>query len=99
MTATKEIATKKNPLRGIKGKSIQHHLTVLGAERFLPDVYINSRTKKHSYETIYERHERHIILWAAVKAFRKRAKKAKSERELRKLIEAYQAIKKILRYH
>ena len=36
---------------------------------------------------------------AAVKAFRRRVKKARNDKELIKLIEAYQGVKRILGYH
>jgi hypothetical protein len=83
------------------GRSINHHLCVLGADKYLPDIYLKrSDTKPRRYKTIWDRYEKYEIEFAAKKAFRESAKKAaKNNVALRKLIESNEAVLKILKYH
>ncbi len=83
-----------------KGKSINHHLCVLGADRYLPNIYLKPSPVNRRHKTIWDRYEKYEIEFAAKKAFRESAKKAaKNNVVLRKLIESNEAVLKILKYH
>jgi len=89
--------TKHNP-RG-KGKSIQYHLTVLGADSLLPWIYLPIKHSVGRYSSIYDRHETCDLLWAVKTAFRTNLKKAKTSAEMRRLIESHVAALRILKHH
>lgn len=81
-------------------KSINYYLCEIEADKFISNIYLRPTNGKRKRTSIYDRYEIWELKWAAKKGFRNSIKSIdpNDSEKLRRLIENYDAVKKILKY-